>query len=174
MSAAPDPLVPGRECGACNACCRLYEIPALGKPNNVLCDHWQGGCAIYETRPDACRAFFYVWRQNATLDDSWRPDRAGVVIRATFDGIPPHFALRQGLVLDLAGPGDAVTEPRLVQLVAGQIRRGVAVFLSVRGPLGFGAVKLLLNDRLAKSVAARDDAATAADLRATLAALRAA
>ena len=72
--------VPGRECGACNVCCKLPTIvePGLKKPPGVLCQHWAGGCTIYETRPGPCRGHFCAWRRIEQFDDSWRPDRCHV------------------------------------------------------------------------------------------------
>src|SRR5215468_4810921 len=97
-------LVPGRTCGECNACCRYFDLMAdLDKPCGVLCQHWRTGvgCGVYETRPAVCRDFYCHWLQNDTLDDAWRPDRSGLIIRETVDDIPADFAMRSGLIFAL-------------------------------------------------------------------------
>jgi ribosome modulation factor len=76
------PLVPGRECGACTACC--FEIviddPALQKPARTWCANCgAGGCAIYETRPADCRTWHCGWRRMADLPETLRPDRSGIM-----------------------------------------------------------------------------------------------
>jgi hypothetical protein len=74
-------LVPGRDCGACYACCEVSEIndPALVKPAHVLCPHYQGGCTVYEHRPATCRSFHCLWRRLGGLAEDARPDQLGVL-----------------------------------------------------------------------------------------------
>jgi hypothetical protein len=77
------PLVAGRECGACTACCFEIDIddPALRKPARQLCDNCvDAGCAIYDTRPQDCRSWYCGWRRIAELSDDFRPDRAGIMV----------------------------------------------------------------------------------------------
>jgi hypothetical protein len=76
------PLVPGRECGSCTACCFELSIddPALVKAPRELCSHCtQGGCAIYEARPQDCRDWFCAWRRLADLPDDLNPERCGLL-----------------------------------------------------------------------------------------------
>ena len=70
------PLVPGRDCGSCTMCCKVYKIEALGKPEGQWCTHCKIGasCRIYDTRPDDCRQFFCLWRTDANFPDSWKPN----------------------------------------------------------------------------------------------------
>ena len=75
-------LVPGRECGACTACCFELTIddPQMRKPPRQTCVHCVAeGCAIYEARPADCRAWFCAWRRIADLPDHLRPDRCGLL-----------------------------------------------------------------------------------------------
>jgi hypothetical protein len=74
-------LVPGRACGTCYACCEVSEIddPALRKRPYSLCPYHQGGCTVYETRPETCRTFHCLWRRLAGLPDDARPDELGVL-----------------------------------------------------------------------------------------------
>lgn len=76
------PLVPGRDCGACTACCVEIAIddPALTKPAGVRCDHCvDAGCAIYADRPADCRSWYCGWRRLAELPDDLRPDACGIM-----------------------------------------------------------------------------------------------
>lgn len=78
------PLVPSRECGDCDVCCRIFELdePAVKKAAGLLCPHHNGkGCGIYASRPQPCRAFFCLWRRLADFSDALRPDRCKVLFR---------------------------------------------------------------------------------------------
>jgi uncharacterized protein len=48
-----------KDCTRCGACCVAPDIAALDKPIGVPCIHLGADllCTIYETRPDACRAY---------------------------------------------------------------------------------------------------------------------
>ncbi|HEX4693098.1 YkgJ family cysteine cluster protein [Sphingomonas sp.] len=76
------PLVPGRECGACTACCFEITIdhPMLAKPPRTLCSNCRAdGCSIYANRPGDCRSWFCLWRRVADLPDHLRPDKSGLL-----------------------------------------------------------------------------------------------
>jgi hypothetical protein len=76
------PLVEGRACGECIACCVEIEIddPQLSKPAGTACVHCHSrGCAIYDARPAACRTWFCAWRRLADLPEHLRPDRCGLM-----------------------------------------------------------------------------------------------
>ncbi len=47
------------ECTRCGACCVAPDIAALDKPLGVRCRHLtaENLCAIYERRPEICRAY---------------------------------------------------------------------------------------------------------------------
>lgn len=85
MSEAEGYLVAGRECGECAICCTdlLIDDDELKKPAGVRCSNClaSGGCAIYQARPKTCRSFYCLWRRIPDLDDQWRPDRCGIMIR---------------------------------------------------------------------------------------------
>ena len=74
------PLVDGRECGECVACCVEIGVEELSKPARQPCVHCgSGGCAIYDTRPTVCRAWFCAWRRLPDLPEHSRPDRSGLM-----------------------------------------------------------------------------------------------
>jgi hypothetical protein len=85
---APDPTryvntaAPGRDCGTCTLCCKVYDVPALAKPAGKWCRHCTPGkgCGIHETRPDHCRSFFCMWMTEGWLGADWKPERSRFVI----------------------------------------------------------------------------------------------
>jgi hypothetical protein len=70
-------------------CCKLLEIDELAKPAGVWCRHVAlgRGCSIYETRPEPCRAFRCYWINQPKLDDAWKPDRSGLLLRDVGSGV---------------------------------------------------------------------------------------
>lgn len=144
-----DDLVPGRDCGSCNACCDvpLIDTPKLRKTSNSLCGNWrQSGCAIYETRPDVCRRFFCGWRRTKLIPDDWRPDRSGVFVTMGTEGVPAQFGDAMGLTLTLTGnPLKTVRQSWFVDFVAGAAARRIPLFLSLPGGEGMQAAMVLLN-----------------------------
>lgn len=74
-----------RECGSCTACCTVFDVSELEKGMFETCKHvCEVGCAIYEDRPEPCRAFRCQWLRgllevDGTIDPALRPDACGVV-----------------------------------------------------------------------------------------------
>ena len=79
---AEDGVVPGRVCGTCAMCCKVFAIPELDKGVQQWCRHvLQGrGCAIHPTRPTVCRRFICHWLRNPHLGPEWQPNRAKFLI----------------------------------------------------------------------------------------------
>jgi hypothetical protein len=75
-------LAPGRTCGTCTLCCKIYAIRELNKPAGRWCVHAERdrGCKIYNERPDTCRGFYCMWRVDATLGPEWKPETAHFVV----------------------------------------------------------------------------------------------
>jgi hypothetical protein len=75
-------LAPGRSCGTCLMCCKVYAIGELNKRAGQMCVHAERGCGckIYENRPDTCRSFYCMWRVDATLGPEWKPEMARFVV----------------------------------------------------------------------------------------------
>lgn len=73
---------PGRSCGACTLCCKVYDVPSLDKPAGTWCRHCKPGrgCGIHETRPQHCRSFHCLWMTAAFLGPEWKPDRSRFVM----------------------------------------------------------------------------------------------
>ena len=73
---------PGRACGTCTLCCKVYDVPSLEKPAGTWCRHCKPGrgCGIHETRPQHCRSFYCLWMTQAWLGPEWKPDRSKMVL----------------------------------------------------------------------------------------------
>ena len=97
------PLLPDRDCGGCVECCRVIplNLPELAKPTGELCAYCVdgAGCAVHAIRPNTCRIWFCLWRV-IELDERWRPDRSGVIVRP--DGIEDGIITRIEADLDVA------------------------------------------------------------------------
>jgi hypothetical protein len=101
MSFTPYGAAPGRECGACNMCCKVYTFPEINKPAGVWCKYCRPGkgCTIHDDLPGQCRDFFCLWMTDGTMPDEWRPDRARFVLT-----VYPGNGFVYGQV-DLGSPG---------------------------------------------------------------------
>lgn len=122
---------PGRACGSCTLCCKVYDVPSLEKPAGQWCGHCKPGrgCGIHETRPTHCRSFHCLWMTATWLGPEWKPDRAKMVL--TIDPATRFLFVQ-------VDPGHASAwkrEPYYAQLkswssAAARERRHVVVFLN--------------------------------------------
>jgi hypothetical protein len=80
-------LVPGRQCGSCSMCCKVFAVPVLEKPPGQWCKHCKPGrgCSIWTDRPQFCRDYHCFYMYEARFPDIWRPDRSKFIMnfRAT-------------------------------------------------------------------------------------------
>jgi hypothetical protein len=106
-----------KPCGSCSMCCKVFRVVEFDKPAGQWCRHTLHGkgCAIHESRPDVCRAFFCHWTRNPALDETWRPDHSKVVLYTEAGG------RRLVAVVDPGAPG-AWTKPPVYQ----QLKRWAA------------------------------------------------
>jgi hypothetical protein len=152
------PLVPGRECGTCNACCVHLTIdePELRKAQGIRCHNAQAdnSCAIYASRPRTCRLYFCGWKILKWIKEPMRPDRSGVLVRLRSDATGRPTAV----VFTLLTAGSVRAEG-LAESVAAAVQAGVPVYLSVPGPPGYTSGVGRINEVLEDAVAARDKAA---------------
>ena len=166
--ATPPKLVPGRECGGCNACCVALTIddPALRKIQGYRCPHSAPDkrCGIYATRPQMCRAFFCGWLQYGWVRETLRPDTSGVLIR-------PHYLVSQsagtqrpGIMVALLTDA-ALKAEGLAETIAAAVFADVPVFLHIPGPPGHTAAEARIDEVLRPAVLARDKAAVLDILR---------
>jgi len=71
-------IVPGRECGSCTLCCKVYNIPGIGKVASKWCGQCKPGRGykIHDNLPDQCAAFNCLWRTDAAMPAQWKSDQA--------------------------------------------------------------------------------------------------
>lgn len=143
-------LVPDRECGACTACCIHLRIDeeALQKEADTSCTHLSAtkGCGIYDDRPGVCRGWYCGWRMLDFLDEGWRPDLCGIMIR-----VEPTR-----LVLQATGSIRAYFTNPVLQFIGAAIDSGKTIAVNVRGKPGHTSATMELNGELAAAVTARD------------------
>lgn len=75
------------DCGTCTACCTLFPIEPIGKPVNTHCPHCDGGCSIYEDKPQTCTDFECAYLQGKNVPESLSPDKCGVIFTKKSDRI---------------------------------------------------------------------------------------
>jgi hypothetical protein len=69
----------GRECGTCIACCTTMGVAELDKKAGEECVHTcDKGCAIYDSRPDACQRWNCMWIAGY-LPEALKPEECGVI-----------------------------------------------------------------------------------------------
>lgn len=100
-----------RECGECSLCCTVLRVDELRKLGGVACAALAkgGGCGIYATRPNICRAYRCLWLQGQ-LEPEDRPDRLGAVLDLVSEAGAPLLAIRE------AAPGAWEASPRLREI----------------------------------------------------------
>jgi hypothetical protein len=160
-----NPLVPGRVCGTCTLCCKLYALPELNKPAGTWCVHAvaRKGCNIHPQRPQFCHQFFCGWRLDPNLGPEWKPEISRLLLwisehhwslMLTVDPDMPHAWKRQPyyaalkewaqrafkdnkkIVILVAGEATVVLPDRDVPL--GPLTDGDEIVLFKEGP-GYGA-----------------------------------
>jgi hypothetical protein len=102
-----------------------------------------------------CRTWFCGWRCIESLDDSWRPDRSGILIEEETNKLPWNYKKRKGVKFTIIGEHKAVLWSDFINYVTSLIERGVPVFLSA-GQKGHAYGRTFLNDVMMPSVLARD------------------
>ena len=134
----------GRRCGECTVCCTAMAIdkPEIQKEAGVTCRYCQGGCTIQDHWPALCRDYFCGWRRLKSMDESWRPDRSGVLAEVEQDGGDIHLSL----VL-VANPLKTLRQPWFVDFVAAWVRKGLPLSLGIPGPPGHQGAALPITTR---------------------------
>ncbi|HKS20668.1 MAG TPA: hypothetical protein VJS63_15810 [Bradyrhizobium sp.] len=75
-------VLPGRMCGSCTLCCKVYNIPEFGKPAGKWCQHCKPGkgCTIHDALPDQCAVFNCLWRTEESIPLNWKPEQSKMVV----------------------------------------------------------------------------------------------
>ncbi len=162
-----DEVLPGRECGSCNACCVALTIDdkELQKPQGYRCKNAQpdNSCAIYSTRPHTCRSFNCGWRLLKWVREPLRPDRSGVLIRLHGE-IADDGTRKLGIAVILMTRASLKAEG-LAETIAAAVNADAPVYLNIPGPPGFTSGQAKLNDALRLAVQTRDKPAVLEILR---------
>ncbi len=119
-------------------CCTALPIAAdFTKPAGITCQHCTpSGCGIYETRYAICLGFLCGFLLLPDLEESWRPDRSGILIRVIDrDELPEEFhAAGTGMHFTILGGEASIMRPGFADYVATLVRRDVGVWLSADSP----------------------------------------
>ncbi len=128
-TSTPPELVPGKDCGSCSMCCKIFKIAEVDSPPGEWCRHVvQGkGCGIHATRPQVCRGFFCHWLRNPGLDEEWKPEKSKFVLYTELEG------RRMVVAVDQSNPTAWKREPYYSQfkqwaLMAADTNRQLVVF----------------------------------------------
>jgi hypothetical protein len=124
-------------------------VNSLGKPAHVACVHLrrEGGCAVYEARPADCRGFVCMWKEEASLPHSLRPDLSRVILTRDEAGRRLRVTCSPANPLAWRRPA---TFKRLMRLCRANWADGIGVFviaglrqwlLTPRGVMALGEVR---------------------------------
>ena len=143
-------LVPGRDCGGCNVCCVAPAIdhpPELQKLNGIRCQHngCDNLCAIYETRPEPCRAFHCGYRQLEWIQETLKPSRSGVFVHLRHERTGSRAEGKIGVLFTILD-ATALDAEGLAESVAAGVREDQPIYLGVPGPPGFASAVARLNE----------------------------
>lgn len=135
-------------------------IDALHKPAGVRCSNCQPDnlCAIYDERPNPCRAFLCGWRLIAQLGEDWRPDRCGILLMPAEHAALPRDGPTTGIQILLAHAG-AIHKRELPGLIAAWIEAKLPVFLAISLASGNPSKAAHLNSALDDIVRRKDQPA---------------
>lgn len=144
-------LVPGRECGECSVCCIVLHIDDVNfkKPADQVCTNLmeKGGCKIYDKRPSVCQDWYCAWRFMSQLDDTWRPDRSGILLQSDENGI---------IFQPIRDPKSVLTNERVIELIGGGVAQGIPMSMSIPTQKGFRSYSIPLNEPLETAVQSRN------------------
>jgi len=152
-------LVENRECGACIACCveLTIEDPKLVKLPGVTCKNLNpgGGCEIYQVRPTTCQKYYCMWRFMPLLDEGWRPDQKGVLIKRVYEKIPVGYEGKLALDFEIVGKKSIIHDINFIEVLAGYILGGFPCFISYAKPQR-ELHMVFLNDQLLPFIESRN------------------
>ena len=89
-------------CGDCTACCNVLLIEDINKQAYTPCQHCDGGCAIYDTKPQTCNEFECAYLQAKDVPELLRPDKCGIIFIKRTDSIFSGLILPDVEVSDAA------------------------------------------------------------------------
>jgi hypothetical protein len=146
---------PPKACGDCHACCveLIIDTPEFKKAGQTPCVHLSGGrCGIYDKRFKICHEFLCGYLLFPELDESWRPDKSGIlVLQVAQASLPKAYQdAGHGIQLLVTGGEAAITRPGFAEYVCKLVLGRVGVYLTAMIP------RAMLNQYLEPFVAAGD------------------
>lgn len=110
-----------RACGGCSQCCTVLRVDELHKRAGRPCPELRGdgGCGIYERRPDICRDYRCLWLRGR-FEDEDRPDRSGGIVDLLSEAGGARLSIQE------VAPGAFDASPRL-QAIAARYRESMPV-----------------------------------------------
>lgn len=112
-------------CGNCTACCEVFHIPVLNKPQNTLCKDCTGfGCGIYDSRPQTCKDYQCIYIRS-DMPEELRPDKCGVILEFLKDGTC-QAAIFKGKVFE--------TDPIMKYIKTIEVNNGINVNIAEARP----------------------------------------
>ena len=153
-------LIPNRDCGECTACCHHIPIDQddFVKLPNIDCEHLVHGlgCGIYKKRPNTCASWYCSWRYLSNTDENWRPDKCGILMDFTQNGIPEEFPKKTALVIKIIDKEKAINHDELYAFITFQLKKGLPLILSHGREYGYSAASGFLNYALQQDVDSDD------------------
>ncbi len=98
-SASEAQAAPGRECGSCTLCCKVYNVVELGKAAGKWCSHCKPGrgCTIHDKLPNECAAFNCLWKTMPSMSMQWKPEQSKMVLTLHPETNNIHVVVDPGL-----------------------------------------------------------------------------
>jgi len=106
----------------------------------------KGGCKIYTKRPSVCQDWHCAWRFMPQLDENWRPDLSGIMVRADENGI---------ISQPIHDPKTVLITAQAIELIGGGVAQGIPMSMSIPIRKGYRSYSTSLNEPLAAAVEAR-------------------
>jgi hypothetical protein len=84
----PSGLVPGRECGSCTLCCKIFRIAEVESAPGEWCKNCAPGkgCMIHAVRPAVCHNYFCSWMFQPGLGPEWKPEKSKIILNVELNG----------------------------------------------------------------------------------------
>lgn len=132
-----------KECGSCSVCCVALTIdePELQKLADVPCVNIrpQGGCSIYEKRPDVCKGWTCGWLNLDRLSDSLRPDKSNLLIKIEESSIT---------LQPIGNPERHLTTTEVLEFIANCIHGSFEIAISLPTKPGLPYIRNILNQTI--------------------------
>ena len=83
----------------------------------------------------------------AQIDETWRPDRSGILLQSDENGI---------IFQPIRDPKSVLTNERVIELIGGGVAQGIPMSMSIPTQKGFRSYSIPLNEHLEAAVQTRN------------------